>query len=260
MLLELAIGDAYGAGFEYVDADLIATHNHLHAYFKHPRHNIIPGHYTDDTQMSLAIAELIISGDEWTPLNIASKFVEVFKRDPREGYAGRFYRFLQDVKDGADFLARMKPVSEKSGASMRAGPIGVYPDIDTVIGRCTIQAAVTHNTPRGIAAAVASALTTHYFLYDLGPKRDLGAFLETYAPGDWTRQGQLEGLHERASGSHSLDAKRSHERVTAGLHCLHRRCGHGGDDCAGDRVMLPRDGAEYSRKSGGFAGKRDVWA
>jgi hypothetical protein len=53
MLLELAIGDAYGAGFEDVDAEMIRQQNDLSGYVKHPRHHIQPGCYTDDTQMSL---------------------------------------------------------------------------------------------------------------------------------------------------------------------------------------------------------------
>ncbi len=36
MLLELAIGDAYGAGFEYANIDLIKQHNNLFNYVKHP--------------------------------------------------------------------------------------------------------------------------------------------------------------------------------------------------------------------------------
>ncbi len=59
MLLELAIGDAYGAGFEYAD-EMIAC-NDLSRYLKHPRHNIQPGCYTDDTQMSIAIAETLVA-------------------------------------------------------------------------------------------------------------------------------------------------------------------------------------------------------
>ena len=46
MLLELAIGDAYGAGFEYVDTEMILQQNNLSGYVKHPRHHIQPGSYT----------------------------------------------------------------------------------------------------------------------------------------------------------------------------------------------------------------------
>ena len=185
MLLELAIGDAYGAGFEYVDREMIRQHNNLSCYVKHPRHNIRPGCYTDDTQMSLAIAETIVSGEPWKPTVLAHKFVEVFQRDPREGYATGFYHFLLHVRDGEQFLRNIRPTSEKSGAAMRAAPIGIYPTLSLVIERCTIQAVLTHNTPNGINAAVVAALMTHYFLYNLGPKKELGIFLEEHVRGHW---------------------------------------------------------------------------
>jgi len=185
LLLELAIGDAYGAGFEYVDREMIRQHNNLSCYVKHPRHNIQPGSYTDDTQMSLAIAETIVSGEPWKPTVLAHKFVEVFQRDPREGYATGFYHFLLHVRDGEQFLRNIRPTSEKSGAAMRAAPIGIYPTLSLVIERCTIQAVLTHDTPNGINAAVAAALMTHYFLYNLGPKKELGIFLEEHVRGHW---------------------------------------------------------------------------
>ncbi|HLZ60189.1 MAG TPA: ADP-ribosylglycohydrolase family protein [Ktedonosporobacter sp.] len=187
MLLELAIGDAYGAGFEYVDMEMIERHNNLSRYVKHPSHHIKPGAYTDDTQMSLAVVEAMLSGKPWTAELLAQKFVDVFKRDPREGYAGGFYSFLQRVQNGQQFLREIRPDSDKSGAAMRAAPIGIYPTIQQVIELCSLQAAITHNTPDGINAAVAASLMTHYFVYDLGPKRELGSFLEWHVPGQWAK-------------------------------------------------------------------------
>lgn len=185
MLLELAIGDAYGAGFEYVDTEMIRQQNTLSGYVKHPRHSIQPGCYTDDTQMSLAIAETIVLGEPWQPAVLAGKFVEVFQRDPRQGYATGFYHFLEQVRDGEQFLRDIISDSEKSGAAMRAAPLGIYPSLSLVIERCTMQATLTHNTPKGIHAAVAAALMTHYFLYRLGPKSELGLFLEEQVHGRW---------------------------------------------------------------------------
>jgi ADP-ribosyl-[dinitrogen reductase] hydrolase len=186
MLLELAIGDAYGAGFEYAPDDLIRRHNTAAYYVQHPRHNIRPGCYTDDTQMSLAVAEAIMSGERWTPLHLAGRFVEAFRRDPREGYAGGFHAFLQEVASGEEFLQRIRPDSDKSGAAMRAGPLGVLPTVGEVIEKCRVQAALTHDTPDGVNAATAAALMTHYMLYRLGPKKDLGSFLEGQVPGQWS--------------------------------------------------------------------------
>jgi ADP-ribosylglycohydrolase len=185
MLLELAVGDAYGAGFEYASPGRVRKDNTAAAYVAHPRHSLRPGCYTDDTQMSLAVAESLLSGERWTPRLLADHFVRAFRRDPREGYASRFYQFLQEVDDGEQFLARIRPHSDKSGAAMRAAPLGVLPTAGQVLERCRVQAAVTHNTPDGIHAAQAAALMAHYFLYRLGPKAGLGAFLEGLVPGSW---------------------------------------------------------------------------
>lgn len=184
MLIELAIGDAYGAGFEYAEPDFVHRNNKLKGYVQHPKHNIAPGNYTDDTQMSIANAEVIcyqsIEREE-----LADSYVKCFKRDPREGYAGRFYDFLCDVKDGKEFLAKIKPHSDKSGAAMRALPFGVFNNLSTVIDLTTLQAKITHDTRDGVDVAVAAALMSHYFIYQLGPKKDLGKFIEKHVPGDW---------------------------------------------------------------------------
>lgn len=164
MLVELAIGDAYGAGFEY--AKEMNQFNDLSRYIQHPRHKVYPGQYTDDAQMSIAIAELIVSGDEWTPLNIANRFVDCFKRDCRDGYARGFQKFLESINNGQEFLDKIKPHSDKSGAAMRACPIGVYKDIHEVLEKAEIQAKLTHDTPDGIAATKAAALMTHCCIYD----------------------------------------------------------------------------------------------
>jgi ADP-ribosyl-[dinitrogen reductase] hydrolase len=222
MLLELAIGDAYGAGFEYADREFVERYNDGETYRKHPRHDTRPGQYTDDAQMSLAIAEAILSGEAWTPENIADRFVEVFRRDPHSGYAQGFYHFLWATRSGAEFVANIRPDSEKSGAAMRAAPVGVFPTVEEVMDRCTLQAKLTHDTPDGIAAANAAALMTHYFLYDRGPKADLGLFLERYVPGH--RWSEPYAGKVRSKGWMSVRAA-----VTAVVECerlsdLLRRC------------------------------------
>ncbi|KKN37560.1 hypothetical protein LCGC14_0762450 [marine sediment metagenome] len=165
MLVELAIGDAYGHCFEYADENI--KYNNLSGYIQHPRHKKLkPGEYTDDTQMSIAIAELIVSGDEWTPFNIANRFVDCFKRDWRDGYARGFQKFLEGINNGQEFLNKIKPHSDKSGSAMRSCPIGVYKDVYEVLEKAKIQAKLTHDTPDGIAAAQAAALMTHLCIYD----------------------------------------------------------------------------------------------
>jgi ADP-ribosylglycohydrolase len=154
---------------------------------KHPRHTTKPGHYTDDTQMSIAIAEAIVERVPWNSSELADRFVQVFQRDRRTGYAGGFYTLLRKARGGQDLLAMLRPTSDKSGAAMRAAPVGVFSTVEEVIQRSEVQAKITHDTPDGINAAVAAALLAHYFIYRVGPKESVGDFLAAHVRGPWNR-------------------------------------------------------------------------
>lgn len=190
MLVHLAVGDAYGCAFEYSPQSYIDQHNTGVYYSSHPRHKIPPGFYTDDTQMTLAIVEAMLADMDWTEESLADRFVEVFHRDPRTGYAGSFYHFLKETKTGKAFLENIKPDSDKSGAAMRTTPIGLYPTVEEVRARTIIQAAITHNTVDGIAAAEAASLLVYYFHKNLGDIGDCGKWingtLEGGSPNDWS--------------------------------------------------------------------------
>jgi ADP-ribosylglycohydrolase len=187
MLCHIALGDAYGAGFEFAPAQEVRAYNDLSGYRQHPKHlGIAPGCYTDDTQMSLAVAEALLESPAPTQLDWAGHFVDVFRRDPRDGYAGRFYDFLQTVQSGQDLLERIRPHSDKSGAAMRALPIGYLPAPDAVLAVAAEQARVTHNTPEGVLSAQAVALTGHYFLYQLGPRQELASYVAERLGGCWS--------------------------------------------------------------------------
>lgn len=164
MLIDIAIGDAYGAGFEFVDPEIVEKNNTLERYYAHPKSTLEGGQYTDDTQMSLAIAELLIDEPVWTPELIAHKFVKVYKRDPRDGYARGFQAFLEEVKDGEEFLAKIKPKSMRNGAAMRSVPLGYIEDIDELLHKAEMQAKITHDTHIGILSSQAVALLSHYSL------------------------------------------------------------------------------------------------
>lgn len=181
-----AIGDAYGFCFEFAPDEFVRKNNDL-SYHQHPNFTINPGVYSDDTQMQMALAELIVSGDEWTPISIAQSFVDVFKRDPRRGYASGFYGFLKSVNSGKEFVEKIRPHSERNGAAMRAPVIGMLTDINEVKQKSEIQAKLTHDTKGGVHSAIASSLLCHYFVYGLGTKNDAPGFLETHLPDhDWT--------------------------------------------------------------------------
>ena len=183
MLVETAIGDAVGVCCEYADEN-IPEMLKLDHYVQHPSHTgLKPGMFSDDTQMSVAVAEAIVEKLPWTKEALAQKFVDVFKRDYRDGYSRKFQKLLEEVKDGPELLSRLIPDSDKSGGAMRAGPCGIFSDETKVVDRAVLQASITHNTPAGMAAAAAAALMTHYFLYEKGPKDKLGEYLNVWVPG-----------------------------------------------------------------------------
>jgi len=185
MLIELAIGDAYGAAFEYVKPAHIRKFHTLEGYARHPRHGLAPGSYTDDTQMSVAVAEVLLDEPSWNRQAFADGFVRAFKRDPREGYARGFQKFLEGIEDGTAFLREIRPDSDKSGAAMRACPIGLLDSVGRVVEVAELQAKLTHDTRDGVNAAVAAALSAHFFAYRLGPPEELGAFLVENVDGAW---------------------------------------------------------------------------
>ena len=112
MLVELAIGDAYGSCFENTDMAFVERNNDLH-YEVHPRilkkypadaqPTLVPsGCYTDDTQMSIGIAEMMLDDEfDWFDKEaMADKFLEVFKRDERRGYTPYLFLTLLNCKIG----------------------------------------------------------------------------------------------------------------------------------------------------------------
>lgn len=165
MLVEAAIADAYGGQFEWgVEPEEIALHNDLTYKMIQPG-LIKPGCYTDDGQMSIALAEALVEDDPWTKESIADRFVQCFRRDPRRGYTGPFYEILTNVKTGHELLSKIHGNSEKSGAAMRSAVLGFIPDVEELTEKCITQANITHNTDAGRSSALFVALFAHYFRY-----------------------------------------------------------------------------------------------
>jgi ADP-ribosylglycohydrolase len=187
MLLAVAIGDSYGASFEFAPREFVEKYNTADKYVSSPKYfkNKRLGRYTDDSQQSLAIAELLLDDVEWTHLNIANKLVEVYKRDPRGGYGKGSYMALSQAANGEEFMSLINGDSEKCGGAMRAMPIGFLPTVDEVLESAITQAELTHNSPDGIDAAMTSALMSHYFIHKLGPKSQLCKFLFNHVNYHW---------------------------------------------------------------------------
>lgn len=188
MLLEIAIGDAYGACFEYA-APTPDRPNDISGYTQNPVHSIGGGRYTDDCQMSIAVAETLLDGD-LTREAFAESFVRCYRRDPRVGYSRTMQDFIASCRDGADLLDRIRPDSEKSGAAMRVCPVGLLVSEEEVLAVAEAQARVTHDTAGGVASAQAAALMVHALRYNRVERRKLPQWISARVEGPWAEPWQ----------------------------------------------------------------------
>jgi len=164
MLIGIAIGDAYGAPFENL--------SYKDAGEKLKSDGFVSGRYTDDTQQALAIAELLVSGDEITPFSLAESFLSAYNRDKRSGYS-RVTRAMLASPDPESFLVSMSEQERENrktdGAAMRAPPLGFLPERIKVIEAAKLSASITHGHPDAIAATVAVSLIAHERYYRATP-------------------------------------------------------------------------------------------
>ena len=184
LLLRIAQADAYASASEYVDyasfegkRTLIESLS-MQKYLRHPtRTSYVPGTYSDDTQMSIAVAETILKYDSPSQLQFADAFVQCFKRDKRDAYARGTQWLLESVPDGLTYMSNICSDSDKNGAAMRSVPLGVIRDTKKMLRIASEQASITHNTPAGITSSMIVALMSHYSLYESTPLSELRDYL-----------------------------------------------------------------------------------
>lgn len=188
ILYYTAIGDAYCLATEYIKPNDPIKEKALkfQQYLAHPSWGNVPGTYSDDTQQSIANAEVLLE-NSWSEIDFANAWVGVFKRDYRNSYARGFQKFLEEIKSGEEFLDKIVPVSNKNGAAMRSAVFGVLPDTQAVLDVSTRQAKITHNTFGGLLSAQGVALMSHYCLHtDLPLTRIcLGSYLRGHLIDYW---------------------------------------------------------------------------
>ncbi|GAA4246693.1 ADP-ribosylglycohydrolase family protein [Dactylosporangium darangshiense] len=196
-LFGLAFGDALGAPTEFMTYEAIVRRYGDRG----PRDLPADGRVTDDTQMTLAVADGLLSALEEPPLTAA-------RLEPR--VRGRFLQWLVDPENNrapgntclqaCRAMAQGRPWWEATvagskgcGANMRVTPMGLAPGLtdDERAGAAQLQAALTHGHPTGLAASELSALAVRWLLDGL-PVAELPAALrarcesqrEVYR-GDW---------------------------------------------------------------------------
>lgn len=110
--------------------------------------------FTDDTVMTVAVAEAFLSRETRTDL-LRERLIRTMQRYgndyPYAGYGARFSRWLRSTDP--------KPYgSYGNGSAMRVSAVGwLYKDLETVRNMARLSAEVTHNHPEGIKGAEATA-------------------------------------------------------------------------------------------------------
>lgn len=187
MLPHMAVADAYGIGFEFVDRKDWPGANDLTQFHQHPTYvELKPGQYTDDTQRAIANARVVLAGNHLDVRAYAEAYTTVYSEDPREGYSRRYQEYLKTHPDSREFLLDINRSAQSNGSLMGVAPLGFIKDIREVKLAAMIQALSTHAPSTAIHAQIV-ALSAHYFIHDLGNKVDLIEFLKANADleGDW---------------------------------------------------------------------------
>ncbi|MBC8101824.1 MAG: ADP-ribosylglycohydrolase family protein [Cytophagales bacterium] len=183
-LLGTLVGDALGAPVEEMPCDrLNEALDSFSGMSREERQRQVPVfgllagaevppgyvHYTDDTQMTIGVAESLIAYPEFDGSYLASRFAENF--EGHRGYGPGGYAMIQELRNGAAWNEVGEQLfggegSFGNGAAMRAAPVGMlyHDDLPALRRIAEAQASVTHTHPIGRqsaalqAAAVAAAL------------------------------------------------------------------------------------------------------
>jgi len=115
--------------------------------------------FTDDTVLTVAVAEAILSGRSY-----AEAVRDFGHRYPRAGYGDSFLEWLHS--------ARAHPYgSWGNGSAMRVSPVGcAFLGEEEVLWQARLSAEITHNHPEGIKGAQATALGV--YLARIGSTKD----------------------------------------------------------------------------------------
>lgn len=154
--LGLAIGDALGATTEFMTpAEIAARHGVHRTICGGGWLNLKPGHVTDDTEMSLAIAEAIFGGGGWHLELVAEHFAAWMKSKPID-IGSTVRKGIRSYMTKGTLEMPRNDWDAGNGAAMRMAPIALFTLGDELLfERCTLeQAHLTHNHPLSDAGSL----------------------------------------------------------------------------------------------------------
>ena len=165
VLLGGAIGDALGVFAESKPSNfppLLAWDQK--SFIGSEYHNLLPSQYSDDTMMSLAVANSLLDNNGFNPKDLAKRYVELFTSNTIRGYGRTTKAAIDNLISGKSYTESGIAGSYGNGSAMRAAPFGVYfrHNVPALIEAATIDAQMTHASEEAVAGSIAIALATAY--------------------------------------------------------------------------------------------------
>lgn len=165
VLLGTAIGDALGVPFESKPADNPLLINWDRKSFLGSKyHGLEPGQYSDDTQLSIIVAESLIENSGFDPADLAKRYVDWIESERARGYGRTTLLAINNLKSGIPWTDSGVPESYGNGTAMRAAPFGVFfrNDLRSLIEIVKMDSGITHKSNEAEAGALAIALAAYY--------------------------------------------------------------------------------------------------
>lgn len=139
-----------------------------------------PGTYTDDTQMSLAVAEGLLAAGEGTLDEIMGEIGDRFVRwsespDNDRAPGQTCMTGCANLRRGAPWREAGVKSSKGCGSAMRVGPIGLYyaNDLNRMLEVARASSLLTHGHDAAVEGAAAAALMVALALGGAGPEEVL---------------------------------------------------------------------------------------
>lgn len=165
VLLGTAIGDALGVPFEtkLVNNPALLEWDEK-TFLGSEHHKLLPGQYSDDTQMSLMVAASLINNDGFNPEDLSKRYVDWIESKQARGYGKTTYMAVQNLISGKHWSESGIAGSLGNGTAMRAAPFGVYfrNDLSTLVSVLKVDSAITHASADAEAGAIAIGVAAAY--------------------------------------------------------------------------------------------------
>jgi poly(ADP-ribose) glycohydrolase ARH3 len=184
-MLGLMTGDALGRSAKGHTAEELLERSER----KESGHEMIGGFYTEDTEMMISTAEMLLARGEVDQDDLARRLGE--NLNPMRGHNPGELEVLYRLQQGVDWRDANRTVFEEGsfgiGGSPRAAPVGLFyhDDLDALIRAAAASAEVTHAHPIGMAGAVTVALAVGLAARQVTPRQMFDEIQDRLAANDY---------------------------------------------------------------------------